>query len=156
MVAVRATGSRFRSTEYDTVPLPVPCPPAVMTSQPALLVAVHVQCASVVTANVPLALSLLNDALPGAISMVHGSRPSWLTATACPATVKVPVRAALPVLAVRATVTVPFPVPFAPAVIDIHPRSDAVVHVQLAALAVTLTALDPPLAGNVRDDADSV
>jgi hypothetical protein len=41
-------------------------------------------------------------------------------------------------------------------VIDIHPRSDAVVHVQLAALAVTLTALDPPLAGNVRDDADSV
>jgi hypothetical protein len=69
--------------------------------------------------------------------------------------VSVPVRDASDWFAVTLTVTTPFPVPFAPLVIDIHPRSDAALHVQWLA-AATFTELDPPEAGNESDDGESV
>jgi hypothetical protein len=47
-------------------------------------------------------------------------------------------------------VTTPFPVPVAPPVIDIQPRSDAAVQVHRLAVA-TVTELEPPEAPNERD-----
>jgi hypothetical protein len=58
------------------VPLPIPGLPDVMASQAALLVADQTQCDDEVTANVPLALSLLNEAWLGEISIVQGPAPS--------------------------------------------------------------------------------
>ena len=82
------------------------------------------------TLNRPVSLPSSNDALVGESSMVQLPRPSCETETFWPATVSVPVRAASDELAVRLTLTTPFPVPFAPLVTDIQPRSEAAVHVQ--------------------------
>ena len=107
------------------------------------------------TAKLPFAASLLNDALLGEISSVHVPRPSCTTDTFWPATVSVPVRAVSDELAVRLTFTTPFPVPFAPAVIDIQPLSEAADHVQWLAV-VTFTEPGPPEAPNDSDVAESV
>ena len=49
----------------------------------------------------------------------------------------------------------PFPVPLAPLVIDIHPRFETAVHVQWLA-ADTFTELEPPAAAIDSDVADSM
>src|SRR6188768_1087085 len=65
IVPVRGETSRFRSTEYATVPLPMPGLPLVTATQDALLVAVHPQWAGAVTEKAPVTLSLLYEALVG-------------------------------------------------------------------------------------------
>ena len=65
------------------------------------------------------------------------------------------VRSAEFAFAVRLTFTVPGPVPLPPLVMDIHPRSDAAVHVQLFAVA-TATEFVPPDAPNANDAVDRV
>ena len=73
IVPVRGETSRFRSTEYATVPLPVPGLPLVTATQDALLVAVHRQWAAALTAKAPVTLSLLYEALDGEISMAQAT-----------------------------------------------------------------------------------
>jgi hypothetical protein len=68
--------------------------------------------------------------------------------TACPAIVSVAVRALAPVLAVALKVTVPGPVPLAPAVTVAHAASLLAVHAQPFG-AVTVTEPDPPVAARV-------
>lgn len=82
----------------------------------------------------------------GVSDTVHAGWASSLTATAWPATVNVPVRTVGPGLTVTATVTVPFPEPFVPPVMDIHARSDVAVQVHWL-VVVTVTVADPPDAG---------
>jgi hypothetical protein len=77
------------------------------------------------------------------------------TATACPATVSVPVRSVVETFAPTETSTLPLPVPVAPATTVIHSRSDVAVHAQLAAV-VTVIEAEPPAAPKARLEADSV
>jgi hypothetical protein len=67
--------------------------------------------------------------------------------TVCPAIVSVPVRADVPVFAVVLYVTVPLPVPLAPAVTVIQVALLVAVHVQPVCV-VTLTVELPPAAGS--------
>ena len=154
MVAVRASVSKLRSTAKETVPSPVPGLPPVTWSQGALLAAVHAQWPAAMTEKLPAAGSLSYDAVPGAMSSVQGWSPSSCTVTACPPIVSVPVRAVSVALAPTATFTTPLPVPDAPLVIDIQPRSDTAVHEQWLA-AATVTAPVPPAAPNVSPEVES-
>jgi hypothetical protein len=155
IVLLRADRSLFLSIAYDTVPFPTPGLPAVTLSHAAPLVADHGQLAGALTAKLPVALSLLKDALVGEISMVQGTTPSSRTATNWPAMVSVPVRSAVAALGVTLTLTTPPPLPLEPLVMDIQPLSDAAVHVHWLAV-FTVTEFDPPDAGNDNDDVDKV
>ena len=121
----------------------MPLLPAVTVIQPVLLLTpVHVQPLVVVTAAVcdpPAAITLC---AVGAMLKLHA--PAWLTVTACPAIVSVPVRG---VEAFAATVyaTVPFPVPLPPLVTVIQDTSLAPVHPQ-PVVVVTAVVNDPPAA----------
>jgi hypothetical protein len=137
------------------MPVPVPGLPAVTLSHAELLVADHGQLPGALTVKLPVASSLLNDALLGEMSTVQASRPCSCTETDRPAMVNVPVRTALVGFEETVTLTVPPPLPLAPLVMDIQPLSDVAVHVQWLA-ALTVTELDPPDASNDKDDAESV
>jgi len=130
----------------------VPLAPAVTVIQDALLVAVHAQPAVAVTVTVadpPLAAGLadVGDALK-----LHGN--VCVIVTVWPATVSVPVREVVPVFAATLYVTVPLPVPLAPAVTVIQDALLVAVHAQ-PAVAVTVTVADPPLAAGLADVGDA-
>jgi hypothetical protein len=139
------------------VPLPSAWPAGDTTRiHAAPLVAVHVHEAGAVTAKLRESPSAPNVAVDGEISYVHVIAAGCCdTATACPAIVSVPVRTSVLPFAVTVTLTTPFPVLLVPAVMDIHPRSDAAVQAQFAAV-VTVTEPDPPGASNDSVDGDSV
>ena len=65
--------------------------------------------------------------------------PDWLMVTVCPATVRVPVRAAVLAFAVAEKLTEPLPNPVAPFVIPSHPLLLEAVQSQAGAAAVTVT-----------------
>ncbi len=96
-----------------TVPLPEPLAPAEIVSHVALLVAVHAQPATAVTATAPVLAEAATDRPVCASVEVQGAA-AWVTVNVCPPIVRVPVRA-VPVLAVTLKVTVPLPEPLAPA-----------------------------------------
>lgn len=72
--------------------------------------------------------------------------PCCVTVNVRPAIVTVPVRCAVAGLAAMVMLTVPLPVPLAPAVTVIHPAPLAAVHAQVE---VTLTVVDSPAATEV-------
>ena len=129
IVLVREDVSLLRSTEYETVPFPLPGLPDVTRNHVTALVAAHSQPPGALTAKLPVASPLLNDALGGEMSIVQGTTPSSRTATDRPAMVSVPLRSAVAVLGVTLTLTTPPPLPLDPLVIDIQPLSDVAVHV---------------------------
>ena len=151
MVPVRPVSSLFLSIEYPTSPLPVPVLPDVTAIHAVVLTADHWHWSPALTANVPVALSLPNEAFAGEMSIVQGAWPSSLTATDWPAIVKVPVRSVVLVFGVRLTLTTPSPVPPAPLVMLIQPLSDEAVQVHWAP-AVTVTDPEPPDAPNDKDE----
>ena len=128
IVPVREDVSLLRSTAYETVAFPLPGLPDVTRNHVTALVAAHSQPPGVLTAKLPVASPLLNDALLGEMSIVQETTASSRTATDRPAMVNVPVRSAVAVLAVTLTLTTPPPLPLDPLVIDIQPLSDAAVH----------------------------
>ena len=131
----------------------MPLAPEVTVNHDAVLTAVHVHEAGDVTANVPVAASFEMLAEVGAIVTVQVcATPSWLTGTAWPATVKVPDRVSAFGLAVTATLTVPGPEPLAPLPTDIHPRSDAAVHVHCAPVDTVIDALPPEAPKESEED----
>ena len=144
MDPVRGAVLVLRVTAYDTMALPVPMAPELIDIQPSPLVALHAQDGGAVTVKVPVAESFENVADAGDTVMPHAGAPSCRTAIACPATVNVPVRASGPALVARATATLPGPVPFAPPVTVIQPRSDAAVHAHCADVVTVTDALPPP------------
>ena len=82
-----------------TLPSPLPLLPLVMVIQ--LLVSVAVQAQPVAAVTLMLAAPPLVglEALVGATAKVHGATALWDTVTVCPATVSVPLREVVAVLA---------------------------------------------------------
>ena len=78
--------------------MPVPVAPAVMVTQPALLVAVHAHPVDAVTVTVPVPAAAVGLADAGEIAGVHGV-PAWVNVKVLPPIVSVAVRDAVPVFA---------------------------------------------------------
>ena len=132
-----------------TVPLPEPLAPPLIVSHAALLVAVHVHPLAAVTAVVddpPAAVSVWAS---GDTPNVHAA-PVWVTVTAWPATVSVPMRWAVEVLVAALKVTVPLPFPLAPPLMVSQAALLVAVQAQPLA-AVTAVVDDPAAAASVRD-----
>jgi hypothetical protein len=130
-----------------TVPPPVPVPPLVTVSHEALLTAVHVHAAVVVTViAVPAPPVAPIVPLWGAIEYEHAGGAG---AAACvidawrPAITRSPVRA-FPVFGAAVNSTLPFPLPEAPAVTVSHDASLEAVHVQSAAVVTPIAVPAPP------------
>ena len=100
--------------------------------------AVQLQPVPEFTVTVPVAAAeLARFEKVGVIVNAHDP-PAWVTVNVWPAIVIVPVRDNEDVFAPTLYVTVPFPVPLAPAVTDSHPVFVVAVQMQ-PALAVTVT-----------------
>ena len=111
------------------MPLPLPLAPAVTVIQAALLDRGPAAAVPAVTVTVPVAaadVARFDEA--GEIVNVHGA-PACVTVKVCPAIVIVPVREVVPVLAATLKLTVPLPLPFAPAVTVIQAALLAAVQV---------------------------
>ena len=131
--------------------MPEPCAPPVMVSQGTVLLAVHAQSAGAVTVKLPGPPSLLMSAALGERSYVHAvaDRPCCVMAWLWPPIVSEPAREVVPALAPTEYVTVPGPLPLAPAVIVIQPALVVTVHEHPAG-AVTATLPVPPSLPSVR------
>jgi hypothetical protein len=113
-VPVRTAAIVFGATVKLAVPPPEPVAP-VTVIHVALLTAVQVQPAVVVTVAEPLSPAAETDWLEGEIENAHPAGPC-VTVNVCPPTVSVPLRGVALALAVALNPTVPFPLPLAPLV----------------------------------------
>jgi hypothetical protein len=129
-----------------TVPLPLRLAPAVTVIHPAALTAVHAQDEVEVTVTLVDSPAAIEVLLAGLMVAVQACAPLWVTVKVRPAIVTVPVRCAVAEFAAMVMLTVPLPVPLAPAVTVIHPALLTAVHAQVA---VTLTLVDSPAAREV-------
>ena len=127
------------------VALPVPLAGAAKVIQSNVLVADHVhEGAEAVIATVPVTPSGGAATAAGEMVKVHGAGGAACEiVNVCPATVKVPVRAA-PVLGATLNDTVPLPAPLAPPTSVIQSAFAVADHAQVAADAVTLIEPVPP------------
>ncbi len=141
-VPVRGDVDVFAAMENATAPFPLPPVPDVMVIQEALLVAVHVQPASVVTVLLPEVAAAPGVSDVGETVKVQGT-PACVTVTVWPAMVSVPVRGDVAVLAAMENATVPLPLPLAPDVMVSQEALLVAVHVQPA---VVVTVLLPEVA----------
>jgi len=153
-VPVRGDVAVLAAMENATAPFPLPLAPDVMASQEALLVAVQLQPAGVVTV-LPLKLA----AAPGVSAVgdtvnVQGT-PAWVTVTVWPAMVRVPVRGDVSGLAAMENATVPLPLPLAPEVMVSQASLLVAVQVQLV-VVVTVVLLDPAAAVGLSEAGDTV
>jgi hypothetical protein len=151
-VPVRAVVAVLAATDIATVPFPEPLAPLVIVSQDAPLVAVQAQPARLVTDTLaawPPASALVDV---GVIEYVQAAA-AWFTLKVCPAMLSVPVREVVAVFALAEKLTVPLPLPEAPAVIVSHDAPLVAVHAQPTA---ALTPTDPvdAAAPTDADDAD--
>jgi hypothetical protein len=143
-------GPLFAAAVKLTLPLPVPLAPAVIVNQPSLLAAVQLQPAGAVTAIAGV------DGPPAAgtvrlVGLIVTAQPLLcVTVNVWPPIVSVPVRSG-PVFAAAVKVTLPLPVPPAPAVIVSQPSLLAAVQLQPAGAVTAIAGVDgPPAAGTVR------
>ena len=131
-----------------TAPDPVPAPPAVTASHDALVAAVHVHPAGVVTVVDPEPPAAPTLPPTGEIEYEQPT-PFWVTVKAWPAIVSVPVRESELLLAATVKPTLPSPVPLAPLAIEIHDAP--LLAVQLQPVPAATDAVDEsPVAGDVR------
>jgi hypothetical protein len=115
-VPVRCVVVAFAAALKLTVPLPLPDAPAVTVNQLVLLLtAVHAQPVCAVTLVDPVPPPATTDWLTGATEYEHGT-PACVTVNVRPPTVSVPVRCAVLAFAAALKLTVPLPLPDAPAV----------------------------------------
>ena len=135
----------FAPTSNVTVPDPLPLAPAATVIHDALLAAVHVQPVVVVTLNDrPVAAVDATATVSAFTAYEHAGGvtvPDCVTVTVCPATSIVPVLEP-PLFAATPKVTLPLPVPLAPAVIVIH---DAVLVAVQPHDAVVETVINTPV-----------
>ena len=124
-----------------TVPLPLPLAPPLMVSQPG------VAGRRSTCSPWPRCTAVVDDPAADVSVREVGETPNvqemplWVTVTVWPATVSVPMRCDVDVLAVALKVTVPLPVPLAPPLIVSH-----------AALLVAVHAHPAPAVTPVVDD----
>jgi hypothetical protein len=154
-VPVRVDAFGFSAIENATVPLPVPLDPDVIVSHAALLVATQVQFWLVVTATllVPAVAAGVSD-VGDTVKEHEFELPACVTVTVCPATVNVPVRDEVVAFAAIEKLTVPLPVPLAPAVTVSHAVLLIAAQVQ-PAVVVTAVLLEPALDAVLSDVGDT-
>jgi hypothetical protein len=145
IVPLRAA-PEFAVTLNVVVPEPVRELPSATAIQSAAETAVQAQVvADAVTVIDPEPPVLATLCVVGEMVNVHGAGGAACdTVNVCAPMVSVPVRAA-PVFAAAVNVTVPLPVPDAPAVTVSHGAFAAAVHAQVFADAVTATEPGPPV-----------
>ena len=111
----------FAATLKETPPFPLPLAPDVMVSHPALLVAVQLHPAALVTlTDVPAPPPAPIDWLVGLIAYEQTVAAAWLTVNVRPAMVRVPSRAP-PAFAATLKIDPAFPAAARPAVMVSHP-----------------------------------
>jgi len=145
-VAVRAVVLVLGAIASVAAPLPVALAGTTLI-QTAPGEVVHVQPALVDTFTVEVALGLPTDTLVGATVNVQAPA-AWVTLTALPAMVTVPVRGEVLVLAAIVNVALPLPEPLVGAAV-IQDAPEEVVHAQPEAV-VTDTVTVPPAAATDR------
>ena len=133
----------FCAIEIPTVPLPVPLAPALTVIQDAFDVATHPQLEAAITLTLAAPPVLPRDVDVPLSEYVHGAADCW-TVNVCPAMVTLPVREDVVVFCVIERLTVPLPVPLAPALTVIQEAFDVATQEQLDT-AVTLTLAAPPV-----------
>jgi hypothetical protein len=145
-VPARVVPLGFAAALKLTAPLPLPEAPAVMVSQLwLLLTAVHEHPVGDVTVVDPVPPAAMTDCDAGVRPTVHGAA-AWFTVNVWPAMVSVPARVVPLGLAAALKLTVPLPLPVAPAVtLNQLVLLLTAVHVQPVG-AVTFVAPVPPLA----------
>lgn len=112
-----------------TVPPPVLDPPDVILSHELCSEADQVQPVEVVTAKEAEPPVRGTDCDVGDTENVQAA-PACVTLTECPAIVNEPLRCDVAEFDATETLTVPFPIPLEPFVIEIHVAADAAVHAQ--------------------------
>jgi hypothetical protein len=155
-VPVRGDVLELAATEYATVPLPVPVLPEVIVIQAAFELAVHGQPEDVMTATLLAELPATTVTSVGEAEKVQGP-PAWFTVIVTPATVRVPVRGDVLVLAATVYVTVPLPLPAAPELIVSHGAFDVAdqLHPEVVVTTTLLVELAAPTS-NVVGEAEKV
>lgn len=141
-------GPSFAATLNVTLPLPLPPGPDVTVSHAASLVAVHGQPGLVLTATVPDAAALPTVRVES--SRLYEHPPVCVTVNAWLPIVSRPTRPK-PGFGSAVKVTLPGPLPVAPAVILNHGTSLVAIQPQPLVVATEIGADDPPLAGTVRE-----
>jgi hypothetical protein len=148
----RLVDTVLAATATVTVPAPVPLAPAVTVSQAALLVDVQVHPLPAETDVLVDCAEAPTERLVGEIEYEQAA--ACVTVNVWPATVSVPVRAVVAVLAAALKETVPLPEPLAPLVTASQEALLTAVHAQPVP-AVTFTVPVPPAAGTDADVAES-
>jgi hypothetical protein len=155
-VADHGVDVRFGWTSYVTPPLPTPPVNPEKVTQETGLDANHEQtwedAAMLTSPDTPAAGALI---VVGSSVNTH-AEDAWVTVKACPAIVRTALRVPAVAFGCAVKVTVPLPVPFAPAVMDSQASGELAVHEHPLALVVTATETPPPLIGMVVLAADRV
>jgi hypothetical protein len=138
----------FAATVYDNCADPVRLLLPAMVIQAGTPATLHEQPGTVVTDSVFVAPAAVTETVAGVTVYVQDT-PCCVTVNVRPAIATVPVRCDVAGFAAIVTLTVPFPLPLAPAVTVIHPALLTAVHAQ-PEVEVTLTLVDSPAAGVVR------
>ncbi len=154
-VPVREAVPELAATAYTAVPLPVAKPPEVIVNHETLLVDVQLQPAAVVTVELWVLASAVGVTVVGETVNVQDAVPCWTTVTVWPATVSVPVRDEVPVLAAMEKATVPLPLPVTPDVMLSQETLLVAVHEQPVAV-VTLALLEPATAAGFSEVGETV
>jgi hypothetical protein len=116
IVPARVDAFGFAAALKLTVPVPLPLAPAVTVNQPvSLLAAVHAQPVADVTVVDPVPPPATTDCDVGASENVHVAA-AWFTVNVCPPIVIVPARVVPLGFAAALKLTLPVPLPVAPAV----------------------------------------
>jgi hypothetical protein len=137
------TGPVFAWNSSCTVPFPVPLAPFRTPIHEALLVALHVHSAPVVTATSWVPADDGAAIVSGATPIVQP--PSCVTVKVCPATVIVPDRGG-PAFAATTSCTMPLPLPPAPEEMLIHPALLVAVQLHPDGTVTATDVVPPPLA----------
>lgn len=125
-----------------TVPFPLPLAPLVIEIHATEDEADQPQPVGAVTENVLDPPDDPIDRLAGVTLKVQ-ENPDWVTLTDCPAMLSEPLRCDVDEFEPTENVTVPFPLPPAPLVIEIHDVGDVADQAQPTG-AVTANVLEPP------------
>jgi hypothetical protein len=141
-VPVREAVEVLAVTTKPTTPFPLPEPPLPIVIQETLLVAVQAQPLAAVTDTVALSPAAGEFQLTGEMEKVQGT-PAWVTVKVWPATVSVPVRDDVEVLAATVNATEPLPLPDAPLVTVIHAALLLAVQAQPLVVVTAIVELSP-------------
>jgi hypothetical protein len=153
-VAARAPALGLAATAIVTTPSPLP-DAGLTVIHGAVVDADQPQPAEVVTLTLEVPASAATDSVVGATVNVQ-DEPDWVTVTASPATVTMPVRALAPVLAAMLSVTAPLPLPEAGLTV-IHDTLLVAVQPQPeGAVTVTLDVPAPAAADTVAGVTENV